>query len=63
MTLQFALCEFLLLERNFPSLEDCRRHLEEFPGLKENNVVGRWNSEVASKVAEGSGTNRDNVVQ
>ena len=47
MTLQFALCEFLLLERNFPSLEDCRRHLEEFPGLKVDNVVGRRNGEVA----------------
>ena len=37
--------------------------MEEFPGLKEDNVVGRWNSEVASKVAEGSGTKCDNAVQ
>ena len=34
------------MERNFHSLEDCFRHLEEFSALKENNVVGRRNGEI-----------------
>ena len=37
----------LLVERNVHSLEDCRRHWEEFCSPKENNVVGGWNGEIA----------------
>ena len=38
--------EFFFMERNFHSLEDCIRHLEEFSAPKENNVVGRRNGEI-----------------
>ena len=41
--------------KNFSSLEDCKRHLEQFFAQKEK-VLGRWNYEVAWKMAEGSRT-------
>ena len=50
--------QIFLLERNLYSLEDCRRHLEEFSAAKDNNVGGPWNGEIICKVAEGSGTKR-----
>jgi hypothetical protein len=42
----FGLSEFLLLERNFHSLEDCRSHLEELSAPKDNKVRGPWNVEI-----------------
>ena len=33
--------------KNFHSLEDCKRHLEQFFAQKDKKVLGRWNYEVA----------------
>ena len=41
--------------KKFNFLEDCKRHLEQFFAQKDK-VLGRWNYEVAWKMAEGSGT-------
>ena len=33
--------------KNFNSLEDCKRYLEQFFAQKDKKVLGRWNYEVA----------------
>ena len=48
--------------KNFNSLEDCKQHLEQFFAQKDK-VLGRWNYEVAWKMAEGSGQKGEYVVQ
>ena len=55
--------EFFFIERNFHSLEDCFRHLEEFSALKENNVVGRRNGEIARMWQRVAGGNGEDIVQ
>ena len=49
--------EFFFMERNFHSLEDCIRQLEEFSAPKENHVVGRRNGEI-TRMRQGSEKNR-----
>ena len=41
--------------KNFNSLKDCKRHLEQFFALKGKKGLGIWNNEFALKMAKGSG--------
>ena len=50
VTLDFHLFQSLqnsLNGKNFNSLEDCKRRLEQFFAQKDKKVLGRWNYEVA----------------
>ena len=49
--------------KSFSSLEDCKRHLEQFLAQKYKIFWGRWNYEVAWKMAAGSGRNGEYIVQ
>ena len=55
--------EFFFMERNFHSLEDCIRQLEEFSAPKENHVVGRRNGEITRMWQRVVGGNGEDIVQ
>ena len=51
------------MERNFHSLEDCIRQLEEFSAPKENHVVGRRNGEIPRMWQRVVKENGEDIVQ
>ena len=51
------------MERNFHSLEDCIRQLEEFSAPKENHVVGRRNGEITRMWQRVVKENGEDIVQ
>ena len=51
----FGLYKILLKEKNFSSLEGCKRHLKQF-FARNDKVLGRGNNEVAWKIAENNDT-------
>ena len=51
------------MERSFHSLEDCRRHLEEFSVPTDNNILGRWNGRLPERWQRVVEENVETVVQ
>ena len=51
------------MEKNSNSLKGCKSHLENFFSQKDKKVLGRWNYEVAWKMAEYTEQNGEYVVQ
>ena len=51
------------MERNFCSLEDGRRHLEELSAAKGISAVGRWTGKLPERYQRPVERNGDDVVQ
>ena len=56
MSIYFSLYKIILIEKNFNSLEDCKRHLEQFIAQLDKKFGEDGIMKLPKKIAEGIGT-------